>query len=204
MSATRTQSGFTLIEMLVALSLFAMLSAAGVALLRGSVDTQDAVQRHLSGTAGINRLYALLAQDAAQALPRPTRDAAGNIRAAFVGDSSGFALVRGGASLSDDRPGTARVFVRFANGELRRGVQSAADGIDPAAGDVLLRNVAQATFRYRLADGGWASTWTASDLAIWPRAIELVVAPRGRPAMTMVVALPTPPPPVVVPVAPTP
>ncbi|KAB2855935.1 MAG: type II secretion system protein, partial [Sphingopyxis terrae] len=38
------QHGFTLVEMLVALSLFAAIAAMGVSLLRSSVDTQEAVQ----------------------------------------------------------------------------------------------------------------------------------------------------------------
>ena len=45
--------GFTLIEMLVALSLFAAIAAIGVGLLRSSVDTQDAVQTRLKARRGV-------------------------------------------------------------------------------------------------------------------------------------------------------
>jgi general secretion pathway protein J len=193
MTPTVPRNGFTLIEMLVALSLFAILSAAGVMLLRGSVDTQDAVKGRLSESAGVNRLNALLTQDAAQALPRTTRDAAGRPRAAFVGDGQGFALVRGGAGVADERPGVARIFYRVAGGELRRGVQPAPDGVDPAAGDTMLRAVERASFRYRRADGSWVERWTADDPAALPRAIEMTFAPRGRDAITMVAAMPPAP-----------
>ena len=47
--------GFTLVEMLVALSIFAMIAAMGVGLLRSSVDTQDAVQQRLKGMSGLKR-----------------------------------------------------------------------------------------------------------------------------------------------------
>src|SRR3546814_12910032 len=40
-------NGFTLVEMMIALSIFAAIAAMGVGLLRSSVDTQDAVQARL-------------------------------------------------------------------------------------------------------------------------------------------------------------
>ena len=48
------QRGFTLVEMLVALSLFAAIAAMGVGLLRSSIDTQDAVQERLKGKVRID------------------------------------------------------------------------------------------------------------------------------------------------------
>ncbi len=46
------QAGFTLVEMLVALSIFAAIAAMGVTLLRSSIDTQDAVQGRLKTMGG--------------------------------------------------------------------------------------------------------------------------------------------------------
>src|SRR3546814_13454258 len=43
-TAEKGGNGFTLVEMLIALSIFAAIAAMGVSLLRSSVDTQDAVQ----------------------------------------------------------------------------------------------------------------------------------------------------------------
>jgi general secretion pathway protein J len=71
------QHGFTLVEMLVALSLFAAIAAMGVSLLRSSVDTQEAVQTRLKAMSGMNRIRAVMANDLAQAVQRPTRGAAG-------------------------------------------------------------------------------------------------------------------------------
>ena len=67
------QHGFTLVEMLVALSLFAAIAAMGVSLLRSSVDTQEAVQTRLKAMSGMNRIRAVMANDLAQAV-QPTLD----------------------------------------------------------------------------------------------------------------------------------
>src|SRR3546814_10623443 len=90
--------------MLVALSICAAIAAMGVALLRSSVDTQDAVQERLKAMGGINRLRAVMANDLAQAVQRPTRGPAGEAVPAFIGSSNGFAFVHGGAGALDGSP----------------------------------------------------------------------------------------------------
>ncbi|HWW57178.1 MAG TPA: prepilin-type N-terminal cleavage/methylation domain-containing protein, partial [Sphingopyxis sp.] len=84
----KDERGFTLVEMLVALSIFALIAAMGVGLLRSSIDTQDAVQGRLKGMSGINRLRAVMANDLAQAVQRSTRGPAGEAVPAFVGSAT--------------------------------------------------------------------------------------------------------------------
>ncbi|MGB3793225.1 MAG: type II secretion system protein GspJ, partial [Sphingopyxis granuli] len=98
------QRGFTLVEMLVALSLFAAIAAIGVGLLRSSVDTQDAVQARLQAMSGTNRLRAVMANDLAQAVQRSTRGPAGEAVPAFLGSATGFAFVHAGAAAHDGAP----------------------------------------------------------------------------------------------------
>jgi general secretion pathway protein J len=62
--------GFTLVELLVALTIFAMLAATGVTLLSFSVRTQEAAGERLDRLAEIRRAGALLTSDLAQAAPR--------------------------------------------------------------------------------------------------------------------------------------
>ena len=90
------QRGFTLVEMLVALLIFGMIAAAGVGLLRFSVDAQAATRTRLDALASERRVETLIASDAAQAVPRVTRNEAGDPVQAFEGDASGFTLVRSG------------------------------------------------------------------------------------------------------------
>ena len=52
-----SEAGFTLVELLVALAIFAMISVAGVTLLRSGSDTQIAVKKRLEDSSRVNRLY---------------------------------------------------------------------------------------------------------------------------------------------------
>ena len=191
------ERGFTLIEMLVALSLFAAIAAIGVGLLRSSVDTQDAVQTRLKAMGGVNRLRAVMANDLAQAVQRSTRGPAGEAVPAFVGSSTGFAFVHGGAAALDGspRPAVERVAYALVGGEWRRATQPMLDGTALNAGDRLLGDVA-VVVRYRDASGNWGESWNSEPGASLPRAVEVQVARSGREALKMMfLTAPTLPPP---------
>lgn len=192
------QSGFTLIEMLVALSLFAAIAAIGVALLRSSVDTQDAVQTRLKAMGGVNRLRAVMANDLAQAVQRSTRGPAGEAVPAFVGSSTGFAFVHGGAAALDGspRPAIERVAYALVGSEWRRATQPMLDGTALNAGDRLLGDVAAVAVRYRDDTGNWGESWSSEPGDRLPRAVEVRVSRSGREALTMLfLTAPTLPPP---------
>lgn len=192
------QRGFTLIEMLVALSLFAAIAAIGVGLLRSSVDTQDAVQTRLKAMGGVNRLRAVMANDLAQAVQRSTRGSAGEAVPAFVGSPNGFAFVHGGAAALDGspRPAIERVAYALVGSEWRRATQPMLDGTALNAGDRLLGEVAAVAVRYRDDTGNWSESWNSEPGDRLPRAVEVRVSRSGREALTMLfLTAPTLPPP---------
>ena len=196
----RGERGFTLVEMLVALSLFAAIAAIGVGLLRSSVDTQDAVQDRLKAMGGINRLRAVMANDLAQALPRSTRGPSGEAVPAFAGSGTGFALVHGGA-----RPNIERVAYALTGGEWRRAVQSMLDGTPLSGGDRLAGEVSGAAVRYRDDRGQWSNSWTSEPGDRLPRAVEVRLTRQGRqPLVMLFLTAPTPVPPLVPPGTPAP
>lgn len=194
----RDQRGFTLVEMLVALSIFAAIAAMGVGLLRNSVDTQDAVQGRLKAMGGINRLRAVMANDLAQAVQRPTRGPAGEAIPAFVGSSNGFAFVHGGAGALDGgpRPDVERVGYALVGGEWRRATQPMLDGTALGDGDRLVGEVMGVAVRYRDENGNWGESWTSEPGDRLPRAVEVRLTRTGREALTMLfLTAPTLPPP---------
>ena len=196
----KDERGFTLVEMLVALSIFAAIAPMGVALLRSSVDTQDAVQERLKAMGGINRLRAVMANDLAQAAQRSTRGPAGEAIPAFIGSSTGFAFVHGGAGALDGRPRPNLGGGGYALGgeEGRRATQPMLDGTALGDGDRLVDEVAAVAVRYRDERGNWNENWTSEPGDRLPRAVEVRLTRTGRELLTMAfLTAPTlPPPPV--------
>ncbi|MGL5839961.1 MAG: type II secretion system minor pseudopilin GspJ [Sphingorhabdus sp.] len=187
--ATR-QSGFTLIEMLVALSIFAMISAAGVALLQSASSTQLAVKGRLDDLGRNARAVALMEADLAQAIARPVR-AGGAVLPAFAAQGSEapgqlFAVTRTGWANLDNapRPDVQRVAFALERGALVR-LGSAMPDSTGSQKTVLLNNVSAATVRFRDAEGNWRSDWSADDAASLPRALELVVTRTNAAPVTL-------------------
>ncbi|MCC2601989.1 type II secretion system minor pseudopilin GspJ [Sphingopyxis yananensis] len=191
MTARGNDQGFTLVEMLVALALFAAIAAMGVTLLRSSVNSQESVQKRLSSMGGVNRLRAILAEDLAQALSRRTRDVAGAEVPAFVGTAEDMAFVHGGAGGWEGRsaPDVQRVRYALENGTWTRAVQPMLDGTVMGKGDVFARDIAQATLRYRDGRGGWHDMWPIADGTELPRAVELTLVKNNTPPLRMLFAL---------------
>lgn len=190
--AAAAQAGFTLVEMLVALGIFALLAAAGVGILRASVDTQSTVEDHLGQIRDLGRLDALLSSDLAQAVDRPTRTASGE-RPAFLGQPGHMELVRAGWSNVDSsrRSDLQRVQWQQEGANLTRTGFLHLDGSDEgSASAVLARNISRASFRYRTAAGEWASSFSSTDKEPLPAAVEATVSLPGGDPVVIVVALP--------------
>jgi general secretion pathway protein J len=165
--------------MLVALAIFAIVSAAGVMLLSQSVSTQDAVQKRLSEGSGVARLTALLTADLASAQPRPRRDTGGNPQAAFVMDGSGISFVHA----DDDGPGLSRY--ALVGGALVREAARRVDGVAPEQPATLVRNVDAVRWRVRDAQGQWSDGWSPDRPDRLPRAVELTLDARDAPPLTL-------------------
>ena len=166
------RAGFTLVEMLIALTIFGMLTAAGVALLTLTVRTQETSGRLLAEVGEMRRLATLMTADLAQAAPRISRDRDGRPRPAFAGSALTLAVVRRGG------PDGAlqRVEYRLNGGRLERLAYDRVDGESRAVAIPLLGDVRRLRLRYRDREGGWRDAWDPTDAALLPRAVELVSA----------------------------
>ncbi len=194
MTRAASTRGFTLIEMMVALVIFAMIAAAGVALLSFGVRAQGAATVALDDSAAQRRLSVLLGNDLAQIVPRPVRGTDGNTLRAFTGgdgngDTSGDALimsyVRGGWSNPDGlrRASLQRVNITLAGGRLARSVYTALDGGVPGAGVVMADHVTKLAMRYRDFDGHWVPRWDNPALLSLPAAVEMTITRRDHPPL---------------------
>ena len=182
------QAGFTLVEMLIALLIFGLLTAGGVALLSFSVSSQEFTDRQLATLGSLRRAGALMTTDLAQATPRPWRDSQGLQQPAFVGNGAGamplMVLVRAGWDNPDQLPRASlqRVEYRLQNRRLLRVGFAAIDGGGASAVTALIDDVDQLNLRYRAPDGSWVDVWQRPDPLELPTAVELTVSsPRFGP-----------------------
>ena len=89
------QGGFSLVEVLAATAIFALVSALSVGLLMGAVRTQEQSETVLSGLASVQRVAALLREDVGQVVTRPVRDPEGRTDPrVFAADAEGVETIR--------------------------------------------------------------------------------------------------------------
>ncbi|SMF77974.1 type II secretion system minor pseudopilin GspJ [Allosphingosinicella indica] len=179
--ASSGEGGFTIVELLVALLIFGMLSAAGVALLSFSVRAQDAANARLGELSEVRRTGAILTADLAQATERLTRDEAGAPRPAFEGNDGGQTVLmgftrRGWENLDNaDRPSIQKVEYLLGEGRLERRAWRFVDGAAAMPPTVLIEGVRAVRLRYRDQRGEWRDRWDPNRPVDLPRAVELTI-----------------------------
>ena len=191
-----TEMGFTIIELMIALLIFAMLSAAGIALLAFGVRAQAAAVQRLDAVASEQRLSNLIAADLAQALPRIARGQDGATLRAFTGNDGRsvpliMGYVRGGWTNPDNdaRPTIQRVDLVFEGGRLERRAYAAADGGPVASTIVLADGLDSIATRYRKKEGGWQPRWDNGKLDSLPVAAEVTLKRKSGRSLRMLWAV---------------
>jgi len=180
-----TENGFTLIEMMISLVIFGMITAAGVTLLTLTVRTQESADRIVENLSAVRRTGALLNADLAQTAPRIHRNGDGQPVAAFIGGNGSEALLmafvrRGWEDESAFRSSLQRVEYRLRDGRLERWRYDAVDGAGHAVAMPLLEGIRRVQLRYRDRDGSWRDRWDPTDPARLPVAVELVSDSEGQ------------------------
>lgn len=171
------RNGFTLIELLIGLAIFGLMASAGTALLAGSVSASQQATQVADAAGALARAHSLLIADAAQAAPRPWRDAQGRPHPAFAtGDGALFTLVRRGWANPAGLPRASlqRISWILENGALVRRAAPMLDGPAPGDAAVLISGVTSA--QLRIHDGReWQAGWANPDATALPRALEISV-----------------------------
>lgn len=187
-SISRGVTGFTLVEMMVALLVFSLLSVAGVLLLRSAVDTNEAAGENLSQMADMQRLVSLMEADFSQTIPRTYRDQDGNRKPAMIDENQNddgvfLSFVRGGHSNVNGkaRSSLQRVEYRLNENQIERVTYDSTDGGDASAPAVLVDVVDDVRLRFRGKTGIWVSRWQSERLNDLPRAIEIQFTREDRP-----------------------
>jgi general secretion pathway protein J len=151
----RRRAGFTLTEVLIALTIFALIAAAGTAVMGVSIDSRFAVKAASERLAEVQRMRALLKADVSQAVARPLAGGDGLVplrtRAAVGADPTlVLALTRTGAGFGLDEDGSGLIGIEYhlVEDRLERRVRPHPDAPGPGVVQVVATGVtvAEASF----------------------------------------------------------
>lgn len=176
-----SQAGFTLLELLVALGVFAIMATLAYAGLDAVLDARRATDDYMRTLARTQTAFHIMGNDIGQVVGREVRDAFGDAQPALHGSAQGddgfLELTRGGVRNPARLPRSSlqRVAYRLEDGELRRlswYVLDRAQDSEPLE-RALLESVDEVGVRFLDSALKWHDTW--------PPALELD-KPRGLPA----------------------
>lgn len=167
--------GFTLLELMISLGLFALIAVAGLALVDGILAVEGRTEKRLDQVADVQRAMFVVASDL---------------------DQVAFGRITGtpqGVSFSRSTPGfggpPVGVTYGYAGGALTRSGAGVTQQVLAGVSSV----------RWRYFDGGWLDAWPPDEAraGTWPRAVSVelaLAAPSGTGGtLRRVVTLPAPP-----------
>ena len=170
----QSDAGLTLVEMLVALVLFALVGLASYAMLDAIIRARDRTDGRLAHLAQLDRMMTLVSRDLGQSLDERSLDAG----------VLGFSLYADEASIQITYAVQDGVLLRHAQvGTLGAGVDQ------PLISDVMAAN-----WRFLDAAGNWADNWPPTAAASpddgGPRAVELQLTLADTRTLRRIVELP--------------
>jgi len=179
------RSGFTLVEVLISLMIFAMLAAAGAAVLGVTIDNRFAVKAQSDRVGDLQRMRSLLRADLGQATARRARGPSGRpapqaMTGPMTPSDPVLTLTRSGWSNPGEqaRPSLQRVEYRLVDNRMERRVASQLDGARPGPPQVLYRGVRDVTVAF-LRDGEAAPAFTSTLERPLPDAVRITMTLDG-------------------------
>jgi general secretion pathway protein J len=196
------QRGFTLLEIIVALAIFAILSTLAYRALSALIQTREQVMQETRKWREVMLFFSHVEQNLRQHVGRTARDAQGESRAEWIGrinlasqDEARLEFSRLGAA---DRTGfladTRRIGYRLKSGTIEEMIWPAMDvapNSEPTTYPVL-GNVKRMDLHYLVAEGNrWVDEWPLQEAKALPcpAAVEMIVTLQSGEVLTRIISL---------------
>ena len=191
----RSQRGFTLLETLVALAIFAIASVIAYSGLNAVASTKSSLDREIRFWRELGQVFDRMEMDFTQTLPHLFSSGSGELLQplqARSAEAGGFHLE---VSRHDAERAPVRVAYRCDSGVLSLTVEPINRGVSTSATSAapvypLLRDVDDCAAAYLDANNAWRLTWPDDQGQVRPRAIRIRLTLAGRGQFERVYHLP--------------
>lgn len=183
--AIKKIKGFTLIEVMVAMFLLAIIGAAGFTMLQQITNARTRIETQSDRLSELQRTFYWLTEDITQIIDRPVRSSVDSILPAFQYNIQGASLIdftrSGWANPAGDilppRSSLQRVSYMLEDDRLLRSYWYHLDSLEesPTKRRQLLTGVEELTVRFMGPDGTWQNEWPPINVEEdpgLPRALE--------------------------------
>lgn len=172
-----SEPGFTLLELLIALSIFSVLAVLAYGGLGTVLDQQRLTEENAERLGDLQKTYLIIQRDIEQAVPRPVRDEFGDARASLTGGAGGLELSRGGWRNPLDRPRSTlqRIGYSLEDQQLVRHswlVLDRAQDSEPLH-QLLAGDITGFSLRYLDGNNSWQEQWPVDNPGADPETVIL-------------------------------
>jgi general secretion pathway protein J len=189
--------GFTLLEILIALFIFSIVSMIMVSALHTVFNSQSITAKHAAALTKLQIAFLLMSRDLEQTINRPVTNAKGLVENAFIGTPNTVTFTHAGFTnpLSSMVSSTLqRTQYSFNNAQLIRSIWPVLDQTQKTLPDhrILLHNITALRFEYLDNQGKFQNNWPQPNQkqAIFPRAVRVIITLKNKGTLSQLYLIP--------------